>query len=564
MPAADAALRRRPILSAAVRERQGGAQSVGDWHMRVVVTGGAGFVGSHVCAALISRAEIAEVVVIDDLSTGRAANVSGCGSTLVVGSVLDSALLDRVIPGADAVVHLAAAASVPGSLSDPVRCNQVNVGGTVRVLEAARRAGCRHVVLASSSAVYGDGTAAVKDEQTPAEPVTPYAVSKLAAEWYAAAYARCFDMHVLVLRLFNAYGPGQSAGREGAGVIARFLHAAQTGEPLPLCGDGNQVRDFVFVGTVAEVVADAVCRHVTSPTPVNVASGVPRSLLEVVSELESQLGRTLTVERQSERPGDLRESRADTGRMRELFPTVRPVEFDEGLRCTLADAMESQPAGISAIRRQTSRRPRALRRAAVALAAVATVFWTGTYGVRLAVAHGLDTIKPDDEQGLYIVVQPAGDLDQQTIRLITTINAAVAVDGSMIRRHPATVQQLAAAGVVVVNAGRGRPFRTGLVAGRSAILHTANAITTVQGHAPRLFLTGSDLDAVDLGMLMAKHEKIIVPDRWSNNGDIPPLHRGEILLLGCTDTITCKTALETVERRAAALALRIRPLVGGT
>src|SRR5262249_34134340 len=238
---------------------------------------------SHVCAALVSRAEVAEVVVIDDLSTGQAANVAGC--TLVVGSVLDSMLLERVMPGADAVVHLAAAASVPGSLSDPVGCDQIHVGGTVRVLEAARRAGCRNVVLASSSAVYGDGTTVVKDEQTPPEPVTPYAVSKFAAERYAAAYARCFDMHVLVLRLFNAYGPGQSVGRENGGVIARFLHAARAGEPLPGYGDGRHVRDFVFVGTVAEVVAEAVCRHVTSSTPVNVASGVSRSLREVIAEL---------------------------------------------------------------------------------------------------------------------------------------------------------------------------------------------------------------------------------------------------------------------------------------
>jgi UDP-glucose 4-epimerase len=547
--------------------------------MRVVVTGGAGFVGSHVCAALVSRAEVAEVVVIDDLSTGQAANVARCGCTLVVGSVLDSALLDRVMPGADAVAHLAAAASVPGSLSDPVGCDQVNVGGTVRVLEAARRAGCRHVVLASSSAVYGDGATVVKDEQTPPEPVTPYAVSKFAAEAYAATYARCFDLHVLVLRLFNAYGPGQSVGRDDAGVIARFLHAAQAGEPLPVCGDGSQVRDFVFVGTVAEVIADAVCRHVTSPTPVNVASGVPRSVLEVVAELESQLGRPLAIERLPERPGDVRESRADTRRMRELFPAVQPVGFGEGLRCTLADATGSQLAGVSSTHRPAfhlarsaralaaavhrARGSRVLRRAAVAAAALATVFWTGTYGVRLAVAHGLDAIEPSDEQGVYIVVEPAADLDQQTIRLITTINAAVAVDGSMIGRYPDTVRQLVAADVVLVNAGRGRPFRTGLVAGRSAILHTANAITTLQGHAPRLFLTGSNLDAVDLGMLIAKHERIIVPERWSNNGDIPPLHRGDILLLSCADMLTCKTALETVQRLAAEQALRTRPLVGG-
>jgi hypothetical protein len=210
-----------------------------------------------------------------------------------------------------------------------------------------------------------------------------------------------------------------------------------------------------------------------------------------------------------------------------------------------------------------ARGSRVLRRAAVAAAALTTVFCAGTYGVSLAVAHGLDAMKPADDQNVYIVVEPAGALDQQTIRLIKTVNAAVAVDGRMIGRYPDMVQQLAAAGIVLVNAGRGRPFRTGLVAGRSAILHTADAITTVQGHAPRLFLTGSDLDAVDLGMLIAKHEKIIVPDRWSNNGEIPPLHRGDILLLGCADTLTCETALETVHRLAAEQALRTLPLVRG-
>ncbi|KJY30049.1 NAD-dependent epimerase/dehydratase family protein [Streptomyces sp. NRRL S-495] len=304
--------------------------------MRVVVTGGAGFIGANLVRALLARPEVDQVRVVDDLSTGQKANLVGTGAVLHEGTVLDPALLDEAFAGADAVVHLAALPSVPRSVADPLASHHANATGTLEVLEAARRAGGLYVAAASSSSVYGANRELPKRETMRTAPMSPYAVSKLATEAYLAAYHHCYGLGVLPLRFFNVFGPLQPAGHAYAAVVPAFLDAALAGRPLTVHGDGGQSRDFTFVGTVTQVITDAVLRRVVSADPVNLAFGTRTSLLELVGELESVLGHAVEVAHTEPRPGDVRDSQADNARLRELFPDVRPVPLREGLERTAA------------------------------------------------------------------------------------------------------------------------------------------------------------------------------------------------------------------------------------
>ena len=184
-----------------------------------------------------------------------------------------------------AIVHLAARPSVPRSLADPVASHLANATGTVEVLEAARRTGA-HVVVASSSSVYGATATLPKREDLPTRPMSPYAASKLATEAYTNAYAHSFGLPTLALRFFNVFGPRQPAGHAYAAVVPTFVDAALAGRPLPIDGDGRQTRDFTYVDTVAAVIADAVVRRVTDPDPVNLAFGTRTDLLTLVELLE--------------------------------------------------------------------------------------------------------------------------------------------------------------------------------------------------------------------------------------------------------------------------------------
>jgi len=303
---------------------------------RVVVTGGAGFIGANLCRTLSADPSVARVVALDDLTTGHADNLSGVdGVDVVEGSILDVGLLARVFEGADAVVHLAARASVPRSLEDPVATHEVNATGTLRVLEAARHAGGPQVVVASSSSVYGANRSLPASEDLAPLPLSPYAASKLAAEGYCLAYARSFGLPVLVFRFFNVFGPLQRAGHAYAAVVPTFVSAALAGEPLPVHGDGRQTRDFTFVGSVVRILADAVDRGVTAAGPVNLAFGGRASLLELAAVLGDVVGRPLTLAHGPARAGDVRDSQADQRRLRELFPDVEPVTLADGLRATV-------------------------------------------------------------------------------------------------------------------------------------------------------------------------------------------------------------------------------------
>lgn len=319
--------------------------------MRIAVTGGAGFIGANLARRLSTTSGIEEVRVLDDLSSGTTDNLVGVDVSFTEGDILDPVVLDRVFVGVDAVVHLAAVPSVPRSVKDPLRSHEVNATGTVQVLEAVRRAGIPHVVLASSSSVYGANQTLPKHEGLRPEPVSPYAVSKLATETYALAYAACYGLGVLPFRFFNVYGPLQPADHAYAAVVPAFVSAALTGRPIPLHGDGSQSRDFTYVDAVTAVIADALLRRVSSPTPVNLAFGTRTTLREVLSELEDILGRPLEVDRQPTRPGDVPASQADTTLLRSLFPDVAPTSLRDGLGATTSwfrtrAASPARPAGV--------------------------------------------------------------------------------------------------------------------------------------------------------------------------------------------------------------------------
>jgi UDP-glucose 4-epimerase len=302
--------------------------------MSVLVTGGAGFIGANLCRRLADAGET--VVALDDLSTGSRGNLRGVDATLVEGSILDPVALDHAMDGARAVVHLAARPSVPRSLADPMASHLANATGTVEVLEAARRAGNPHMIVASSSSVYGSNPTLPKHEDLATRPLSPYAASKLATESYALAYQHSFDLPVLAFRFFNVFGPLQTAGHAYAAVVPAFVAAALGGSPLVVHGDGRQSRDFTFVDTVTDVIADAVARTVTSPEPVNLAFGTRTDLLGLIAALEAVVGAELPVEHVEPRPGDVRDSQADSARLLALFPDVVPTDLADALRATVA------------------------------------------------------------------------------------------------------------------------------------------------------------------------------------------------------------------------------------
>ena len=300
-----------------------------------MITGGAGFIGANLARHLVAQ-QVGEVAVIDDLSTGHAGNLDGVDASLRVGTILDRELLDEVLTGADAVVHLAARPSVPRSIEDPVATHHANATGTLEVLEAARRAGRPHVIVASSSSVYGAHPILPKSEDLRTQPLSPYAVSKLATETYTLAYATCFELPVLAFRFFNVYGPLQPAGHAYAAVLPAFIDAAMRGQPIPIDGDGEQSRDFTYVGSVCSAITAALIRRVTSDEPVNLAFGSRRTILQAVVELQELMGTELVREHRPPRPGDVRHSQADGSRLAALLPDVAPVPFRDGLATTLA------------------------------------------------------------------------------------------------------------------------------------------------------------------------------------------------------------------------------------
>lgn len=305
--------------------------------MKVVVTGGAGFIGANLCRRLRATPEVTEIVAVDNLSSGFRENLDGVPDVeLIEGSILDDEVINEACIGAKAVVHLAARPSVPRSIDDPVSSHDANATGTMRVLEAARHAGNAHVIVASSSSVYGANPALPKHEGLLTSPVSPYAASKLAAESYTVAWGRSYGMPVLPFRFFNVFGPLQAANHAYAAVVPAFVSAAMDDRPLVVHGDGTQSRDFTFVGSVCSIITEAILREVTYDGPVNLAFGGRATLLELIELIEADLGHAVKRDHVENRKGDVPHSQADPGRLHGLFPGAQSVPLTEGLAATIA------------------------------------------------------------------------------------------------------------------------------------------------------------------------------------------------------------------------------------
>ncbi len=299
--------------------------------MRVLVTGGAGFIGTNLVRRLIELGY--EPSVFDDFSTGLQSNLDGLDIRVNRGSLNDAEALAASVRGVDAVVHLGARGSVPRSIAHPVATHEVNATGTLNVLEAARTEGA-YVVMSSSSSVYGANPLLPKVERTWTQPLSPYAASKLAGEGYMLGYQASYGMPTLVLRFFNVFGPWQRPDHDYAAVVPKWLWKMMTSQPIEVHGNGTQTRDFTYVDSVVDVLVDALERRVSLDSPVNLAFGNRVSLLEVLAQMEALLGVSPEVEFAESRVGDVRNSENDPTLLRSVFSTVQPVELVPALERT--------------------------------------------------------------------------------------------------------------------------------------------------------------------------------------------------------------------------------------
>jgi len=298
-----------------------------------LVTGGAGFIGSNIAEALVRRGD--RVRILDDFSTGRRENLSPLsGVEVVEGDLRDPDAVRRAVAGVDGVFHEAALRSVPRSVDDPLSSNEVNVTGTLVLLLACREARVRRLVYASSSSVYGDDPTLPKVETLPTQPISPYAVSKLAAEHYCQTFARLYGLETVSLRYFNVFGPRQNPESKYSAVIPRFLAQALAGEPLEVHGDGEQSRDFTYIDNVVRGNLLAMETPGVSGEVFNVACGSRHSLLAIADAIADFLGRKLPRTHVASRPGDVKHTLADISKAERLLGYRPIVDFATGMQRT--------------------------------------------------------------------------------------------------------------------------------------------------------------------------------------------------------------------------------------
>ena len=306
--------------------------------MRYLITGGAGFIGSHLAEHLAKDGH--EVVVLDDLSTGKRENLedAGEGIRLIVGSVTDPAIVRSALAGVDCVFHEAAMTSVERSVREPRAAHDINATGTVNLLLAAAEAGVRRVVFAGSSSAYGDLSVPPSSESDPTHPRSPYAASKLAAEQYCQALQATHGLEPVVLRYFNVFGPRQDPNSQYAAVIPKFIAAAVAGVRPTIFGDGGQTRDFVHVANVvrANVLASRAPAAKVAGQVINVGSGRSLSVNDLWQRIREAVGVELEPEYLETRLGDVRDSVASIAKARELLGFKPAVSFEEGLKGTVA------------------------------------------------------------------------------------------------------------------------------------------------------------------------------------------------------------------------------------
>jgi UDP-glucose 4-epimerase len=303
--------------------------------MKFLITGGAGFIGSNIVERLVQSGET--VRVFDNFATGKRDNLDPFlrSIELIEGDLRSFHAVREAVDGMEVVIHLGALPSVPRSVKDPLTTNEVNVVGTLNVLDAARDAGVRRVVFASSSSVYGENHELPKHEGMVPDPVSPYAVSKLAGEKYCSVFSRVYGLSTVGLRYFNVFGPRQDPASQYSAVIPKFITAIQRGESPTVYGDGKQSRDFTYVANVVDANLQASTADCPTGTVVNIACQERTTLLELIERINALLGRSAVPVFAPPRVGEVRDSFASIEAARRLIGYQAAVPFAEGLRRTV-------------------------------------------------------------------------------------------------------------------------------------------------------------------------------------------------------------------------------------
>lgn len=302
---------------------------------KIIVTGGAGFIGSHIVDRLLN--EGAKVVVVDNLSTGRKENIEHIIDKIefVEKNIVDTKAMEDVFKGAFAVVHQAAMVSVPRSIESPLESHDTNSTGTLSVFTAAKNAGVERVVFASSSSVYGNSPTLPKVETMQPNPLSPYAVQKLSGELYAKVFFNLFGLKTIGLRYFNVFGPRQNPNSAYAAVIPKFINLIKQNKNPQIYGDGEHTRDFTFVENVVNANMLALKSENGFGEIYNVAAGVQISLNSLVKKINEFLGTSINPEHASPRAGDIKDSFADINKAKQNFGYEVSVTFDDGLKKTI-------------------------------------------------------------------------------------------------------------------------------------------------------------------------------------------------------------------------------------
>lgn len=317
--------------------------------LRVLVTGGAGFIGSNLTKALIRQGH--EVIVLDDFSTGLRSNISGLKVEVAEGSITDKNLVAAAALGTDAIVHLAARGSVPRSLRNPQATFDVNVQGTLNICEIARTK-ATPVIFSSSSSVYGANTRDKKLENEWLSPLSPYAASKLSGESLVVSFARSFGIRTAVFRLFNVYGPGQRPEHQYSAVIPKWIWAALKEEEIKVFGDGGTSRDFTYIDNVVKILTTTVLESRYFDGVTNLAFGKPITLIDLLDEIRKEFPNLQTTHSET-RAGDIRNSDNGSDRLFKLFPEVQATSIIDGILATtnwlksMRDEIESHPMMVS-------------------------------------------------------------------------------------------------------------------------------------------------------------------------------------------------------------------------
>ncbi len=309
--------------------------------MKYLVTGGAGFIGSNLVAELLNRGH--QVRVLDNFATGRRENILPFLDRieLIEGDLRSYHIVREAVDGVDFILHQGALPSVPRSIKDPITSNEVNVTGTLNILDAALDAGVKRVVFASSSSIYGDSPTLPKQEDMIPNPLSPYAVSKLAGEKYCQVFARIYNLHTVALRYFNVFGPRQDPNSQYSAVIPKFIKAILKDESPTIFGDGTQSRDFTYVSNVVEANILATEADFPPGMVFNCACHERTNLNELVEKINAILGKNIKPRYADPRPGDVKHSYADIERIQKYLGYEPRVLFDEGLEKTIRWYQES-------------------------------------------------------------------------------------------------------------------------------------------------------------------------------------------------------------------------------